>query len=152
MRTLPPPPHLHVCFIFFIFSVFFVFQDEAEAMVNRSVPPIICEEEKEEEIVSIEVRIKMASNLIARFHERQHKCLFESISINLSLSTKAHLALNLDSPSKPTPPTLAAYVASGPNEKPFFISDISYHETRKPFVVSRNISEDSFVCLNSSSL
>lgn len=54
---------------------------ELETGVDWVVPPIICEEEEEEK--------GMASNLRARFHERQRKRLFESIAINPIPSKKA---------------------------------------------------------------
>lgn len=105
------------------------------------MPSIICEENEEEE---------MASNLRVEFYKRQRKGLFESIVIDLSLSKKTHSTPGPDSPSKPTSPTLIIVVASSPDEKPSSVDDISYHEMRKPFVVTGNISEDSFECSNSS--
>ncbi|KAJ9707330.1 hypothetical protein PVL29_002359 [Vitis rotundifolia] len=107
--------------------------------MNQLVPLIICEEKEEEQ---------MTSNLRAEFRERQRKCLSESIYIDPSSSNKAHSTLKLDSPSKPTSLTPIAIVILGPDEKPSFIGDISYHEMRKPFVVLGNISEDSFECPN----
>ncbi|RVW37496.1 hypothetical protein CK203_113227 [Vitis vinifera] len=53
---------------------------------------------------------------------------------------------------KLTLPTITTIVTSGLDEKPSFIEDISYHETRKPLVILGKISEDSFECLNFSPL
>lgn len=91
----------------------------------------------------------MASNLRVGFHERQRKFLSEAIAINPSHSKKACPELAPDPPSKSTPLTTNAIVTSKPDEKPPSTDDISYHETRKPFVVLENISEESFECLNS---
>ena len=84
----------------------------------------------------------MTSNLRAGFHERQCMCLSKYIIIDPSLSKKAHSTPGPDSPSKLTPLTSTTVVALGLDEKPFSIGDISYHETRKPFFILGNISED----------
>ena len=54
--------------------------DELDTGVNRLVPPIICEEEEEND---------MASNLRVEFCERQCKRLSESITINPTPSKKS---------------------------------------------------------------
>nr|CAN70561.1 hypothetical protein VITISV_031620 [Vitis vinifera] len=59
---------------------------------------------------------------------------------------------HLDFLSKPTPTTPTAAVASDSNEKPSSTDDIPYHKMKKPFVISGNISEESFECLNLSFL
>ena len=120
------------------------YNDEPKAGVDWLVPFIICEKEEEEE--------KMASDLRVGFCERQHKRLSESIAINPSHSKKACPELAPDPLSKLTLPTITTIVTSGLDEKPSFIEDISYHETRKPFVISGKISKDSFECLNFSPL
>lgn len=97
------------------------------------VPLTICEERKKKE---------MASNLRVGFYKRQRKGLSEYIVIDLSPSKKTRLTPGPDFPSKPTLSTLAIVIASSLDEKPSSVDDISYHEIRKPFVVSRNISED----------
>ena len=101
--------------------------DKVEVGVNRLVAPIICEEDEEEE---------MTSNLRVRFYKRQCKGLFEYIFINLSPSKKTCSTPGPNSPSKPTSPTFVAVIASSLDEKPSSIDDISYHEMRKPFVVT----------------
>ena len=68
------------------------------------------------------------------------------------LRKKAYPELAPDPLSKLTLLTITTIVTSGLDEKPSFIEDISYHETRKPFVISGKISEDSFECLNFSPL
>lgn len=87
-------------------------RDETKTGESRLVLPIICKEEEEEE---------MATNLRARFYERQCKCLFESIAINPFSSKKAHVASNSDSPSRPTTLIPTTTVASGLDEKPPFV-------------------------------
>ncbi|KAJ9701243.1 hypothetical protein PVL29_006546 [Vitis rotundifolia] len=114
--------------------------DKVKAWVNQLVPPIICEEEEEEE---------MTFNLRPGFRERQCKPLSKSIVIDPSSLKKASPALNPDFLSKLTPSTPTTAVTSSLDEKPFSIGNISYHKMRKPFVVSGNISEDSFECSNS---
>ena len=109
------------------------FSNEVEVGVNQLVPPIICEEEKEEE---------MTSNLRFGFRERQCMRLSKYIVIDPFFSKKARPTPGLDSPSKLTPLTSTTVVALGSDEKPFSIGDISYHEMRKPFFVLGNISED----------
>lgn len=92
----------------------------------------------------------MTSNLRVKFCERQCKHLSKSIVINPSPSKKTYPELAPDPSSKSTSPTTITVVTSGPNEKPSSIDDISYHKTRKPFVILGEISKDSFKCLNSS--
>lgn len=82
--------------------------------------------------------------------ERQRKRPSESIAINPSSSKKTYLEPVLNPPSKSAPPTTAAPITSGPNEKLSSTNDISYHKMRKPFTVLKNISEESFECSNSS--
>ncbi|KAJ9687455.1 hypothetical protein PVL29_016086 [Vitis rotundifolia] len=94
----------------------------------------------------------MASNLRVEFYERQRKHLSESITINPSPSKKAYLKPIPNPPSKSAPPTTIVAVTLKSDEKPSFIDDISYHETRKPFIIPREINKDSFECLNSSPL
>lgn len=94
----------------------------------------------------------MVSNLRVEFYEKQHKRLPKSIAIDISPSKKACPTLGPDSLSKLTLSTTTTVVTSDPDEKPSSVDDISYHEMRKPFIVSGNISEDSFQCLNSSFL
>ncbi|KAJ9686988.1 hypothetical protein PVL29_015728 [Vitis rotundifolia] len=55
--------------------------DELEVRVGRLMPPVICDEEEEEN--------GMASNLRVKFRERQRKLLFESITVSPSHSKKA---------------------------------------------------------------
>ncbi|KAL6316315.1 hypothetical protein AAG906_017948 [Vitis piasezkii] len=98
------------------------YNDEPKAGVDWPVPSIICENEEDEE--------KMASDLRVGFCERQHKHPL----------------------SKLTLPTITTIVTLGLDEKPSFVEDISYHEIRKPFIISGKISEDSFECLNFSPL
>ena len=107
------------------------------------MPLIICEKEKKNE---------MDTNLRVGFCERQHKRLFKSITIGSSSSKKARQVPGPDSPSKPTLPTSTTVVALDSNEKPFSVDDIPYHKMKKPFVISGNISEESFECLNLSFL
>ena len=94
-RTLPPTtPSLLSFSSPSSFSSYSSSSDEVEARVNWLVPPIICEEDEEDE---------MTTNLRVGFHERRCKRLFEPIAIDLSPLKKACLALGPDSPSKPTP-------------------------------------------------
>lgn len=67
-----------------------------------------------------------------------------------SLSKKARSAPIPDSSSKPILSTPTTIVVSILDDKPSSVGDISYHEMRKPFVVSGSVSEDSFECPNSS--
>lgn len=99
-RTLPPTtPSLLSFSSPSSFSSYSSSSDEVEARVNWLVPPIICEEDEEDE---------MTTNLRVGFHERRCKRLFEPIAIDLSPSKKACLAPGPDSPSKPTPLTPTA--------------------------------------------
>ena len=102
---------------------------------------IICEEEKEEN--------DMASNLRVRFRERQCKHLSESIAANPSHLKKACPEPTPNPLSQLASLTNTTVVALEPDEKPPFADDISYHETREPFVIWENIREESFECLGS---
>lgn len=104
------------------------------------VPYIICKDEENE----------MVSNLKIGFRERQRKCLSKSIAINPSPLKKACSTPDLDPLSKPILSIITTIVILGPDEKPFFVDNIFYHEMRKPFVTSGNISEDLFECPNPS--
>ena len=76
----------------------------------------------------------------------------KSIAINPSYLKKVCSKPAPNPSSKSAPPTTTVVVTWEPDEEPFFIDDISYHKTRKPFVIPREIREDSFECLNSSPL
>ncbi|RVW22467.1 hypothetical protein CK203_112790 [Vitis vinifera] len=91
-------------------SFSFSFSDGPQAGVDRVVPPIICEEEDEEE--------DMASNLRARFCERQRKSLSKSIAINPTPSKKASLKPASAPPPMPVPSTITMAVTPKPDEKP----------------------------------
>lgn len=77
----------------------------------------------------------MATNLRARFYERQRKRLYESIAIDPFSSKKAHSAPDLNSSSRPTTLIPTTAVTSRLDEKPPSVGEIPYHEMRKPFVI-----------------
>lgn len=115
--------------------------DGPEARVDRVVTPIICEEEDEEE--------NMASNSRAEFRERQHKRLSKSIVVNLIPSKKACPKPASIPPPMPIPSVTTAIITPESDEKPLSADDISYQETRRPFVTLENFSEESFKCMTS---
>lgn len=106
------------------------------------MPPIICEEEEEEE--------DMTFNLRVGFHERQRKCLSESIAINPTPLKRVCPKPTLIPSPVPVPPTTAATVTPEPDEKLSSIDDIAYHEIRRPFIVPKNLNEESLKCMTSS--
>ncbi|KAJ9682652.1 hypothetical protein PVL29_018551 [Vitis rotundifolia] len=88
----------------------------------------------------------MATNLRARFRERQHKRLSDYIVISPSPSKKACPTPRPNSLSMPTLSTPTDAITSGLNEKPSSVCNIPYHEMRKPFLISGSINEESFEC------
>ncbi|KAL6334873.1 hypothetical protein AAG906_023678 [Vitis piasezkii] len=96
--------------------------DKLEAGVDRVVPPIICEEEEEEDE-------DMTSNLRAEF-----PCLKPALT----------------HPPVLVPSITATTVILESDEKLPSVDDIAYHETRRPFIVLENLSEESFECMTSS--
>ncbi|KAL6319629.1 hypothetical protein AAG906_020706 [Vitis piasezkii] len=84
----------------------------------------------------------MASNLRARFHERQRKRLSESIAINTTPSKKASLKPASAPPPMPIPSTITTTVTPKPDAKPLSANDIYYHDMRRPFCSHRSSSCD----------
>ena len=94
----------------------------------------------------------MTSILRAELCERQHKRLSKSIVVNPTPLKKACMEPTPTLPSMPALSTTTAAVTLEPDEKPPFADDISYHETKIPFVVPESFSEESFECMNFSPL
>lgn len=67
----------------------------------------------------------------------------------LPLSKKACSKPTPIPPPMPAPQTTVVAVTPKSNEKPPSTDDISYHETKRPFVVPKNFSKKSFECMNS---
>ena len=86
----------------------------------------------------------MASNLRARFRERQRKRLSESIAVNPIPSKRACSEPAPTPMSVSVPPATATTVALELDEKLLFANDIAHHEPRRPFVGPNHFSEKSF--------
>lgn len=106
------------------------------------MPFIICEEEEEEE--------DMTFNLRVEFQERQRKRLSESIVVNLIPLKRVCPKPTLIPSPVPVPSITAATVTLEPDEKLSSIDDIAYHEIRRPFIVPKNLNEESLKCMTSS--
>lgn len=106
--------------------------------------PIICDGKEDDE--------DMTSNMRVRFHERWCKCLSKSIAVNSITSKKACPEPAPNPPSMPALLTTVMVVTLKPDEKLPSTDDISYHETKRPFVVLENFSKESFECMNYFSL
>ena len=86
----------------------------------------------------------MASNLRARFRERQRKRLSESIVVNPTPSKRACLEPAPTLMPVSVPPATARAVAPDLDEKLLFANDIAHHEPRRPFVGPNHFNEESF--------
>ena len=86
----------------------------------------------------------MASNLRARFRERQRKRLSESITVNPIPSKRACSEPAPTPMSVSVPPATATTVALELDEKLLFANDIADHDPRRPFVSPNHFSEESF--------
>lgn len=106
------------------------------------MPLIICEEEEEKE--------DMTFNLRAGFHGRQRKRLSESIAVNPTPLKRVCSELTLIPSPVLVPPTTAMTVTPESDEKLSSIDDIAYHEIKRPFIVPKNLNEESLKCMTSS--
>lgn len=104
------------------------------------VSPIICDGEEDDE--------DMTSNMRVGFHKRWHKCMSKSITVNSITSKKAFPEPAPNPPSMLALSTTVMVVTLKANEKLSYTDDISYHETKRPFVVLENFSKESFECVN----
>lgn len=92
----------------------------------------------------------MASNLKARFHERQRKCLFESIIVNSNPSKKVSLEPVSVPPPVPVHLIIAAGIIPESDEKILSTNVIAHHEPMRPFIGPYHFSDESFQYLVSS--
>lgn len=109
------------------------------------VPPIAFKEGEEEDMVA---------NLRADFKERQRKCLFESIMVNLASSKRPcsePIYLEPVSALAPVPPpsTTAVGIISEPNERLPLVEGTTHHEPRRPSFGLDHLSDESIECVAS---
>lgn len=102
--------------------------------------PIICDGEENDEDMTFNMRVG--------FHKRLRKCLSKSIAVNSITSKKACPEPVPNPPSMPALLTTVMVVTLESDEKLPSTDDISYHETKRTFVVLENFSNESYECMN----
>ena len=148
-------PTIFIFFSFTFFRNFIFFRDqldssmdssstetEQETRVELMIPHIICEEEGDEDMVA---------NLRVGFKERQHKCLFESITVVFLPTKKPCTEILCPVPVLAIAPMLKPSVAVvGPNhvldEMPYVEKD-ALLELGGPSTSPIQLSDDSVECV-----
>lgn len=116
---------------------------ESDTKVEPVVPPIIYEEEGEE---------NMATNLRVRFKKRQCKCLFESITVGPPSTKKPYIDILCPKPISaiappPEPSAVTAGINSLSNKGIFSTEGAAHPGPKRPSTSLAQLSNDSIECM-----